>query len=118
MSTYSLPQSTTTATITSGQAVSAVVDVEGPWRPIGIIMPAAWTAANLTFSVAVDGSTYNDLYDDLGTEVVVTAAASRFIALPPTMFAGLLQFKVRSGTAGTPVNQGGDRTVTIVGRPY
>lgn len=106
------------ATIANGASLSAAVSIPAGLRPLAIVMPATWTAANLTFAVSVDGSTYNDMYDDLGTEVAVSADASRFIALPPTLFASVVQFKVRSGTSGTPVNQGGDRTVTIVGRTY
>lgn len=90
----------------------------GPFRLVGIVMPATWTAANLTFQVSDDaGTTYNNLYDDLGTEVTVTAAASRYIALDPAVFAGINYLKVRSGTSGSAVNQGGDRTITLVTRP-
>jgi hypothetical protein len=84
---------------------------------VGIQSPSAWTAAGLSFSVSADGSTYADLYDDAGNEVTATAAASRGIALDYSTFLGWRCLKVRSGTNGTPVNQGGDRALTLVCRP-
>jgi len=109
---------TKTAAIPSGQSLSPVVDVEWPMHPIAVIIPAAWTAAVLTFSVSVDGSTYNNLYDDGGNEVTVQADVDRFITLPPALFAGFVDFKVRSGTSGSPVNQGAERSLTVVLRAY
>lgn len=109
-------RSLTLAVITSGVSLSTAVNID-PYRLVGIAMPATWTAANLTFQASHDnGTTYNNLYDDLGTEMTVTAAASRYITLDPAVFAGINYLKVRSGTSGTPVNQGGDRTITLVTR--
>ncbi len=44
---------TFTATIPSGQSLSAEVDL-GANSLVGIAMPAAWTAADLTFQVSSD----------------------------------------------------------------
>lgn len=79
-----------------------------------IIMPAAWTAANLTFQVSDDNVTYSNLYDASGTEYVVTAAASRAIIVPVSEFQGFRYLKVRSGTAGVAVNQAAARTLSLV----
>jgi hypothetical protein len=76
-------------------------------------MPAAWTAASLTFQGSADGTTYGDLYD-AGTEMSTAAGASRVIHLDWTKFVGLRFLKIRSGTTGVPVNQGGDRVLTLV----
>lgn len=103
-------------TIANGQSLSSAV-VLGEDRLVGIAMPADWTAANLTFQVSHDGSTYNNLYDDSGAEITVTAADDRYIALDLTVFAGIQDLKIRSGTSGTPVNQGAERTITLVTRP-
>lgn len=82
---------------------------------VGIAMPATWTAANLTFQVSDDfGATFNNLYDKDGIEVTVVASASRYIILVPGSFAGINYLKVRSGTAGTPVAQGGARTIRLI----
>ena len=108
---------TQTATILSGASLSGSIDL-GTTRLFAIIMPAAWTTANLTFQVSADGTTYNNLYDDTGTEVTVTAAASQYIVISsPAKMLGARWFKVRSGTNTSAVNQAADRVVTIVGVP-
>jgi len=114
----------TTATIANGASLSGAIDmnrIRSSAEGVGghgihlaaIQMPSAWTAANITFQGSVDGSTYYDLYDMYGTEILVTAAASRMIALDLTMFAGINFVKIRSGTTATPVNQGADRAIVI-----
>jgi hypothetical protein len=107
-----------TATIANGASLSGAVDLQ-TYRAFGVQMPASWTAANLTFQVSSDCSTYANLYDDSGTEVLVTAAASTYIVFAsPAKWQGARCIKVRSGTSGTAVNQGGDRSITVVGVPY
>jgi hypothetical protein len=107
--------STRSVTITNGTSLSAEVDLEG-MRLVAILMPAAWTAANLTFQGAdVTGGAYADAYDDAGAEVSVTAAASRFISLDTRAVKIAGRFiKVRSGTTGVPVNQAADRTLVLI----
>jgi hypothetical protein len=77
-------------------------------------MPGAWSAANLTFQASEDGVTYSNLYDYTGTEINVVAAASVFIRLNPADWVGIRYLIVRSGTSGTPVNQGAQRLIVLV----
>ena len=107
-------------TIADLASLSGEVDLEGAVL-VGIAMPAAWTAANLTFQAAsATGGTFQDVYDDAGGEVTVIAAVSRAIGVD--VAAGALApfryIKVRSGTTGTPVVQtpgeGLVRTITLV----
>ena len=86
----------------------------GGLRLNGIITPNAWTTANLTFQVSIDGTNYNNLYDASGNEYTVIAAASRHILLDVRAFQSFTFLKVRSGTASTPVNQGADRVLTLL----
>lgn len=103
--------------IANGASLSGAVSCEGQTL-VGIQMPAAWTAAALTFQVATDSATgtFQDAYDDGGTEISVTAAASHFI--PINTLAKQLRnvrfLKVRSGTGGVPVNQAAARTLVLV----
>jgi len=110
-------------TIASGASLSDELNTGGK-RIIGILMPSAWTAASITFAalVARDDSaspptdTYGKVQDDAGNEVTVTSpAVSVYIALAaaPELEA-LGRVKIRSGTAGTPVNQAADRTLQVV----
>lgn len=109
------PYGSANATIANGASLSDAVDLGGKLLG-GILMPAAWTAANLTFQASADGVTYGNVYDAVGDEYTVTAAASRFIALDPSMFSGAQYVKVRSGTAGSPVNQGAARVIVLSSR--
>jgi len=107
---------TVEVTIASGASLSDAADLTGG-ALVGIIMPAAWTAASLTFQGSVDDSTYNNVYNDSGSEYTVAADASRLIVLDPADFVSARHLKVRAGTSGTPVNQGAARTITLVVRP-
>lgn len=103
-----------TSTIANGASQSNVVDLEGG-ALVGINMPAAWTAANLTFlSSEYKDGTFDPVYDTAGTEVTVTAAASRNINISPDGFRGMRYMKIRSGTSGTPVNQGAERIIVVL----
>lgn len=106
---------TQSANIAISTSLSAAVNL-GEKVAIGILMPAAWDAANLTFQGSVDGVSFSNIYDSSGNELTVTAAASRYIYLDPTVFVGLNQIKVRSGTNGTPVTQTAARALSIVTR--
>lgn len=101
-----------TATIAASGSLSAEVNLGG-LRLFGIYMPAAWTAAVLTFQASPDGTNWYDVYDKDGNEVTAQAAASRFVSLDPVVFAAAAYIKVRSGTSGTPVVQSAERALSL-----
>jgi len=102
------------ATILINTALSDAIDCGG-MTPTAIIMPAIWTAANLTFQNSVDdGTTYNDVYDIDGTEFTLTADASRFILLDVSKWFTIRHLKIRSGTSATPVNQVAERVIQVL----
>ena len=108
-------QTIATATIAINTSLSGAVNLAN-FRIVGIQMPSTWTAANLTFqaAVTVDG-TYQDVYDSGGTEVSVTAAASRFISMLETQrLRGMRAIKVRSGTTSVAVNQAAARDIILI----
>lgn len=108
------PNSTlATATIANGESLSGAVDC-GSARLALIVMPAGWTAADLTFQESVDNSTFVDKYDAYGVEYTVVCAASRAIVINLADFIGTRYLKIRSGTAAEPVAQGGSRALTLV----
>lgn len=123
MATFTAPDTqptsilTATVTIASGQALSGAIDLLG-YNLVGVQMPAAWTAANLTFQGSIDGTNFYDLYDGSAEINLSAAAASRYLALTPSQFAGVRYLKVRSGTTGTPVNQAADRSLTLIVRGF
>jgi hypothetical protein len=107
------------AAIGAGQSLSGQVSL-GAFTLVGISMPATWTAALLTFQVSPDGgTTWQELYDDSGNEIEITAGAGTFIMLsnrPNYDWRGINMVKVRSGTLGSPVNQVAAATVNLVTR--
>lgn len=107
------------ATIANGTALSDAVNLGG--HVISAIhMPAAWTAAALTFQASDDGgTTWRDVYDDAGTEVTIASAAvvaSRAIVNKTILeqLAGLTTVRLRSGVTATPVNQAAQRAIVLV----
>ena len=106
---------TKTFSIANGENLSAGVFV-GSTIPLRITMPAAWTAAGLTFQVSQDGTTYNNKYDQYNAEFRVEAGASRSIDLDPREWLAAPYLKIRSGTSGTPVAQAAERTIILITR--
>lgn len=114
-----------TVTIANAASLSGKIDMEN-YRLVGLIMPAAWTAANITLLAAhpdggltgdppvpADGDFF-DVYDKGGTEYIITAAASRYISLSPLDLAAVKWVRLRSGTAAVPVAQGAARTIMVL----
>lgn len=112
-----------TVTIANGGSLSNALALGGA-VPCALVLPAAWTAANITFSGSVDGVVFGSIFDgDAGAEAeykvttTYTAASgsgeNRAIPINPDRFQGYNYIKVRSGTQGTPVNQGAARTIQM-----
>lgn len=80
----------------------------------GLIMPASWTAASLTFQISADGVNFVDLRDKYDNEVTVTVAANMGYLLDLVDWVTLPYLKIRSGTAAAPVNQLASRTLTLL----
>src|SRR5437016_3868927 len=106
-------------TIPNGQAVSGVIDlrnlpVKGPIS--ALIMPAVWTTADITLQGAMDGSiTPVNVYDAAGNEYTITSpGASRLIILDRYALVTMHMIILRSGTSGSPVNQGQDTVIQVV----
>jgi len=107
-----------TATIAESGNLSTVINKSG-YKNMLIIMPSAWTTADITFAVSSTKSgTFSKLtYGTDGSEVTVKAVASTVIALDGKVKEVLEAcpfVKIRSGTAGNPVSQAAARTLTIV----
>ncbi len=105
-----------TVTIASGTALTAAINLADR-RPCRIEMPAAWTAAALTFQVSSDGVTFRDFYDQSGNEYSISAAAAlinRAILMTINGWIGVQYLKIRSGTSSAPVNQAAQRDLTLV----
>lgn len=109
-------------TIANGASLSDAVACNSR-SLVGIIMPAAWTAAGLTFQAGgftapgLSVGSFANIHNSAG-ELAYTVDASLYIAVDTLDFLGAQQVKVRSGTAGTPVNQGAARELYLVFRAF
>lgn len=107
-------------TIANGASLSGAASCDSR-SLVGIVMPAAWTAAALTFQIGgftapgLAVGSFSNVYD-AAAELSYLADASRYIAVDPIDFLGAQQVKVRSGTAGSPVAQGAARELYLVFR--
>ena len=108
-----MPVVTRTATIANGASLSDAIQIDGS-AVVGVVTPAAWTAANLTLQASADDSTFSNVCDEQGNEKTVIASTSRYILLNPADFLGANSIKVRSGTSGTAVNQAAARSVIVI----
>jgi len=104
-------------TVGTGASLSETVNLGG-FRLFAVGMPSLWTAANLTFQVSPDGgTTWLNLKDQDGNDVMAVATADACIALSPSSFAAAQYLRLRSGTLATPVGQEAARTLKLIVRP-
>lgn len=101
-----------TATIASGQTVSAAVNLGGGTL-VGIITPAALTGTSFTFqtSDAIDG-TYVTCEDGAGAAIAKTVSASKDIKIAPTDLLRRRYLKIVSNSA-----EAADRTLKLIISP-
>lgn len=99
-------------TIANGAALSPAVAI-GAKELCGLAMPAAWTTAAITFQGSIDETTFGEVFDAAGNAMTIASASAvggQIILLDRALFRALNVFKIRSGTSGSPVNQGAART--------
>lgn len=98
----------------------------GGIRAMGLLMPTAWSTAELTFQVSADGESWLDLHDgSTGDEYSLTVDKDKALTLDPAIFSPWTYLRLRSGTASLGVPQDGtdkasavidfgeDRTLTL-----
>lgn len=103
---------------TGATGLSIAVDLYD-LTPVGLRTSTDWTNADITFQLSYDNTTYVNMYESDGTEYTVTVTDTDeacYICLDPADFSGAKYIKVRSGTAGTPVEQGDARTLYLYTR--
>lgn len=103
-------------TILSGVALSDVIVLPAGARG-ALVRVDGWTAAAMTFKVAMEpgdlAAAHEDLYDTDASELSISSfSGGKTIVLPPALLAAY-SVVIRSGVTATPVNQGADRIITI-----
>ena len=100
-------------TILKGESLSDGVDCsEG--TIVRITVPQEFTEANLTFQTSSDGNLYNDLYDETGEEITITAHPDTTIVVAGAWVKSIGFLKLRSGTREHPVEQRKDDVLFAV----
>ena len=105
--------------IANGESLSGTVPLgAGARQLVGVIVPNEWTEADLSFAVNADNGTgwHRLKWDDAEYVVALEGIGGDAISLEPSVFAGWPYVRVRSGTAGTPVNQDAARTLVVMTR--
>ena len=91
-------------TIAKEESLSDGIDCSAG-KIVRITVPQEFTEANLTFQTSSDGNLYNDLYDDSGDEVMVTALPDTTIYISGHWVESIGFIKLRSGSREHPVEQ-------------
>ncbi len=102
--------------IVQDASLSNEVDL-GAYVLCGIMIPAAWTSASLTYLNRTHGTAAAPVQDSAGAEIEHTPAAGTYMAVDPADFAGVRFLTLRSGTAAAPVTQDDAVGLTLVVRP-
>ena len=79
-----------------------------------LLTPLDWTPANISFQVSEDNTTFRDLFDSDGHEIIKAMGPNRAINVDPSFTSGALYVKLMSGPRQNPVVQAADRVFTIV----
>lgn len=102
--------------------LSSTLSLDGLFAIVGIILPAAWTAGNITVEASMDErnatdstwtpTTWYGIYDSTGTQYTITAgAASRGLMLSQDILMAGKHFRFTCTVA-----QAAARTVTMIFR--
>jgi hypothetical protein len=99
-------------TIPRGESLSDGVDCSAG-EIVRITVPQEFTEANLTFQVSSNGDLYNDLFDDQGEEITITATPDSGIVVAGRWVRSIGWLKIRSGSRDHPVVQREDCKLAI-----
>ncbi len=102
-----------TVTITNGNSLSSEIFI-GDTVLVSLQPDAGWNTAAITFQGRTEDNILGDLKFE-GTELSFAAiAASEYVTVSPSKFAGVLYLAIRSGTSASAVNQTGDSVITLI----
>ena len=102
--------------ILSGQSISTSVGVSGPNNQIvGLILPAAWDPAPITFQWSIDNGFWYDIFDRTGHEQNFTFTPNAFIPIQSQYgFYPFPYLQIRSGSRAQPIKQSATRQFLII----
>lgn len=98
--------------ISSGTALSNIVELNTNEIPVALELPSTWTSAIITLLGSFTGtpkSTYQD-----GSEYRISGIVDTRAVLNPTTVLGARRLQVRSGVHGSTINQQSNRTIILI----
>lgn len=105
------------AAISAGASLSGIVNL-GCLTLHGVIVPAGWAAADLTFQASNDGGvTWFEVYTATNQEVDYPNTPGTWIVIDPALWRGINCLRVRSGTKASPVAQTAAQVLVLVLQP-
>lgn len=107
--------SSKTVSIGAGESLSASLDLQDR-NLCGLVIPAGWDAAAITFKGSIDNANFYDIYDEYGVEVEAAVTAGKICSFKDYLpfFLGINYVKFRSGTSASAVNQEDAVTLTAL----
>jgi hypothetical protein len=102
-------------TIANGAAFTEAFDMSTHAGGI-VLMPAAWTAANIGFQVSdTETGTFYPLYDDAGAIVeIASPATDKGFSIPAEVFGAAWVKLWSQDGAGSGTNQAAERSIKVV----
>jgi hypothetical protein len=100
-------------TIPAGEFISSSADLTNSTLSM-IMSPSGWTAANLSFLVSDDNTTFYDLIDDQGREILRPIKADCATLVPAVITQGAMHVRIRSGSRDGPIAQEADRVFKLI----
>ena len=114
-----MERAVTTLTIPAAASVSEAMPL-GTRSLLGFVTPAAWTTAQLTLEVSLNGITWFNAFDSFAAQVGVytniPVATPTAYSIDNAALLPWLWVRLRSGTSATPVNQAANRVFQVVTR--
>jgi hypothetical protein len=103
-----------TVEIAINEALSGVIDLRGYLGGLRLHMPGTWTSASIGIKEAPTSTgTYNPLYDENGSLIEFSAAASRVIRVEPKYLFGAQYIKLWSQNSGSDEDQAAAREIVV-----
>lgn len=106
---------TKTATIASGATTSNSIDLDNYATMeslMGLVMPAAFTGASISFNVSNDDSTYQQLYNSANAAVSISITAAKNYGFSNDVCQNLRPWRFIQIVSAS--SEGAERTITLI----
>jgi hypothetical protein len=102
--------------ILNNQSMSSSIGISGAnQQVVGLILPAAWDPAPITFQWSLDNGFWYDIFDRQGHEQTFVWTANAFVPIQSQYgFYSFPYLQIRSGSRAKPIKQTATRQFVII----